>query len=184
MKLGKLIIVIKHWIPLGITITALCGLIYLAVQQDMRLSANDPQIQIVEDLAANLTKGETAQALIPVAEIDISRSLAPFIIIYDNEGRPVASSAVLKGRIPSLPPGVFTDSKQKGQLRFTWQPEPGIRSAAVITHFEGAKPGFVLAARSLREVRKREDNLLKEVVAAWVITLAVTFLSYIFLKSE
>lgn len=174
----------RHWIPLGIAVTALSGLIYLVVQQDQRQSANNPQIQMAEDLAVNLAGGQTPQSLIPATEVDISKSLAPFIIIYDDAGRPVASSAVLKGRIPALPEGVFQTVKQQGQRRFTWQPEPGIREAVVINHFDGARPGFVLAGRSLREVEKQTGNLLKEVLAGWVATLVVTLATTLFLKPE
>ncbi len=44
--------VLKQWLPLAIAITLLCGLVHVAVQQEVRLSANDPQIGMAEDLAA------------------------------------------------------------------------------------------------------------------------------------
>jgi hypothetical protein len=52
--------VLKQWLPLAIAITLLCGLVYVAVQQEVRLSANDPQIGMAEDLAAALSHGSNA----------------------------------------------------------------------------------------------------------------------------
>ncbi len=47
---------IKYWLPLAIVITALSGFIYLVGQQNLRMSANDPQIQLSEDTANQIRK--------------------------------------------------------------------------------------------------------------------------------
>ena len=65
-------------------------------------------------------------------------------------------------------------ARQRGENRFTWQPGPGLRYAAVLDHFGGAQPGFVLAARSLREVESRSDQLLTLAVAAAAASLLLT----------
>lgn len=177
-----MILRIKHWVPIAITIIALCGIIYLAVQQNIRQTANDPQIQMAEDLAVLLENGKSPESLIPANEVDISKSLAPYIIIFDDSGKGVASQAILDSRIPIPPPGVFEYTKVKGKDIFTWQPKPGVRSAAVIVHFNGAHPGFVLAGRSLREIEQREDNLLKIISAAGAAALIATFAAIYLLK--
>ncbi len=46
--------ILKHWLPLALVIVAMSGLVYLAVQQALRLSANSPQVQMAEDAAAAL----------------------------------------------------------------------------------------------------------------------------------
>ena len=51
------------------------------------------------------------------------------------------------------------------------QPEAGVRIAAVIVPVSGAKPGFVLAGRSLRETENRIDQFGLLVVAALLATL-------------
>lgn len=177
-----MILRIKHWTPIAVVIIALSGIVYLAVQQNIRSSANDPQIQMAEDAAVLLENGKSPESLIPANEVDISKSLAPYIIIFDDSGKGVASQAILDNRIPIPPPGVFEYTKVKNKDIFTWQPKPGVRSAAVIVHFNGAKPGFVLAGRSLREIEKREDNLLKIVAAAGAGALILTFAAIYFLK--
>ena len=72
IKLNKTALnILKTWIPLAVVITCLSGLIYLTVQQDIRIGANDPQIQIAEDLTNQLSSGQNPQNLIPPTKIDL-----------------------------------------------------------------------------------------------------------------
>ena len=52
---------IKSWVLITIIVTGLSGLIYVGIQQDLRQTANDPQIQMAEDIAAKLTDGQQVQ---------------------------------------------------------------------------------------------------------------------------
>lgn len=164
----------RHWLSIATAVTALCGLVYLAVQQELRQSANDPQIQLAEDAADALARGGTAEGVVPRSEIDVARSRAPFMIVYDDQGEAVASSGILHGQIPSLPAGVLDYVRENSEDRVTWQPEAGVRIAAVIVRFEGAESGFVLAGRSLREIEKRETQVKLEAGLALAATLAAT----------
>jgi hypothetical protein len=169
MKIKK---ILRYWLPLAAVITLLSGLIYLAVQQSLRWGANDPQIQMAEDAAASLAAGGTPDAVVPAAPVEISSSLAPFMVVFNDAGEPVASSATLHGETPALPSGIFDYTRQKGEDRVTWQPEAGVRIAAVVVAFNGTQPGFVLAGRSLREVEVRENQVEQITAIAWLVTLA------------
>lgn len=171
---------LRNWLVIAILTTALCGLIYLTIQQNYRQGANDPQIQIAEDLSQDLAAGKKIEEVIPKTQVDISKSLAPFVIIFDSGKRPTASNAVLDGKIPTLPTGVFDYVLQHGEDRVTWQPKPDVRIAAVIRNFGGLTSGYILAGRSLREIEIREDRLLKHVQLAWAATLAATLITTIF----
>ena len=162
---------------MAVIVTGFSGLIYTAVQQDIRQSADDPQIQMAEDTAAKLANGQQVQNVVPSEKVDIARSLAPYIIVFDTSGKPIASSAVLDGQIPTIPPGVFDYVRQHGEDRITWQPQPGVRSAVVVTQFQGPNSGFVLAGRSLREVEIREDDILHIVEVGWLGMLLVSLLA-------
>jgi hypothetical protein len=164
----------RYWLPLAAVITLLSGLIYLVVQQSLRWGANDPQIQMVEDAAAALAGGRTPASVLPAAQVEISSSLSPFMVIYNNSGEPLGSSAQLHGVTPALPSGIFDYTRQKGEDRVTWQPEPGVRIAAVVVAFGGTQPGFVLAGRSLREVEIRETQAEQITAIAWLVTMAVS----------
>ncbi|MEK7161684.1 MAG: hypothetical protein AAB729_03270, partial [Patescibacteria group bacterium] len=54
------------WLPLAVAIIIMSGLVYVVAQQNYRLTANDPQIQIAQDIAAALNKGDVqADAIVP-----------------------------------------------------------------------------------------------------------------------
>ena|ERR1035437_621501 len=183
-KLNKIQIqnVFKIWIPLAIVTTGLCGLIYLTVQQDIRIGANDPQIQIAEDVSRHVSLGESPLSFIPPIKVEISESLANYIVIFDDKGKIIGSSAVVNGKAPTLPPGVLQQTKNLGETRFTWQPQIGVRNAVVVNYYKGLNSGYVLVGRSLREVEKREDNLELIVFLAWVVILATSLGSTIILQ--
>jgi hypothetical protein len=162
------------WPVVAVAVTALCALIYLVVQTDLRIGANDPQIQLAEDAAAALAQGKQPSEVVPTTAVDVASSLAPHVTVFDDKGHPLLSSARLEGSIPTPPPGVFAYVRSHADDRFTWQPRPGVRIAAVLKYHGGPRPGFVLAGRSLREVEKREDQLTSVVALAWVLTLGMT----------
>jgi hypothetical protein len=174
--------VIKQWIPLAIVIIALSGMLYLIPQQILRQGANDPQIQQAEDAAAALAKGANPKTVVPQATIDIAQSMAPFRMVLDESGRPLTWSGELHGLPPTLPDGVIDYVKHHGEDRITWQPEAGVRLAAVIVKVEGVNPGFVLAARSLREVEVRENQVLNLSVLGMAATLVTSLVAIILLK--
>jgi len=169
--------ILKYWLLSAIIICGICFIIYAVVQQDMRQGANDPQIQMAEDAAAQLASGQQAQTVVPAQKVDIATSLAPYLIIFDDTGKPIASSAQLNGQTPTIPSGVFDYVRQMGEDRITWQPQPGVRSAIVVTQFKGAHSGFVVAGRSLREVEIRENDALYTTLIFMIGMLLVTFVA-------
>ncbi len=175
MKAGLpfLLTVLRYWLAPAAAATLLAGMIYVVAQQSMRLSANDVGVQLAEDAAVALEAGGTPSALVG-SPVDVGKSLAPFTIIYDDGGQVAASSAQLDGATPVLPPGVLDNVRQRGESRITWQPQPGVRLATVVTRVGGATPGFVAAGHSLREVERRIDELGLLVGVAWLATLGVT----------
>jgi len=162
---------VKYFISLVAVSTILCALIYLSIQQDMRLSANDPQIQLAEDAASYLGKGFSATSIISPYIIDISKSLGTFFMVFNEQGKLIGSSATLDKSNPQIPAGVFAYTKKHGEDRFTWQPKDGVRIATVMNHFSGKESGFVLVGRSLREVERREDMLERDAFVFWLVTI-------------
>lgn len=156
------------WVISAIIITGFSGLVYIAVQTDMRQGAHDPQIQMAEDSATALNAGEKVS---PIGSVDIGNSLGSFIIIYNDQGKVTSSGARLNNATPQVPQSVFATVKAEGEKHFTWQPEVGVRIAAVMVPYNS---GYVLAGRSLREVEKREDTLGKQVAIVWILAMTAT----------
>lgn len=172
--------IFSWWIPLGLIISCLCGLMYVVAQQEIRQGANDPQIQIAEDLSRRLTAH--GDVVINNRTIDIAQSLSPFIMVFDKKGTLTSSEAVLHGSVPVVPQGVFAYTLQNNQDRFTWQPDTNVRIATVVVVYNN---GYILVGRSLREVEKREDALLQLVLFGWGATLGISFVAVaLFLRKK
>ncbi len=179
------------WLPLAISVTGVCLLVYGAVQQNYRQSLNDPQVQMAEDAARALSAGAVPASVIPhgTPAVDIASSLSPYLAVYDDKGLMLESSATLgNAPLPHPPGGVFDaalqnqgkDTSIPGQNRVSWEPTPGLRSAIVTQHFSGTHSGFVVVGRNMREVEKREQQLANFVLVAWIALLATTFFAKIF----
>ena len=189
---------LKTWFPLAIASTVIMLTIYAAVQQNVRQSANDPQIQIVEDGATALAGSTTLVALISSAptgsvRVDMDKSLAPFVIVYDESGKVLASSGYLNGKVPVVPSGVFDYARTNSDDRITWQPSSSVRIAAVVKHFGGATSatsiasssaasGFIIAGRNMREIEDREGQISLMVGAAWVGLLVLTLIVAVYAR--
>lgn len=163
---------LKYFVPLLVITTALCGLGYMLVQQTLRQEADDPQIQIAEDIASDISAGRDPKSLAIESKTDMSKSLSPYVIIFDDKGVEIASSVQLDGKTPIMPAGVFEYARLRGQHRVSWEPKDGIRSAAVISKYAGKDSGFVLVGRSMREIDKRQERILKLTVLAWFSTVS------------
>jgi hypothetical protein len=163
--------VFLRWLPFAGLATALCILIYLAVQQAGRQTANDPQIQIARDARAALSSGQSVSTVIPAAQIDLGTSLSPFITAVSDDGTVLASSGRLHGQLRSVPKGVLSNVRRDGEEAVTWQPEPGVRMATVVTRNPGSSGGFIVVGRSLAETESRISSIGSLLLAGWAGTL-------------
>jgi hypothetical protein len=143
-----------YWAAGSAILVVIFGSIYGVGQYILRAGADDPQLQLAEDTAAQLNAGHPIDG-ISTQTVNIASSLAPFVVIYDNQGNPIAGSARLDGQIPKIPKGVLGHAKP--QHRVTWQPRDDVRIAAVV---QASDKGYVVAGRSLREVERRENTAL------------------------
>lgn len=171
-------------LPIFLAITLLSTMLYMVGQQIERSFANDPQIQLAEDVSRAMMAGTTADEFISPEKIDISESLAPFIIIYDNNQKLVATSATINGKEADIPHGVLQYASEHGTNLITWQATPSVRMATVVQRVSGNQPGYVVVGRSLREIEKRTRDLLLLVVTGWGITSLITLGSYYLLRKR
>ncbi len=176
----------KHliaWLPYAFTITLLIGFIYGTIQQHIRTAANDPQIYLAENLATDLFNNKNPSAQLSGQSIDIASSVAPFVILYDSNGRAADGTGRLNDQLPSLPRGVYDYAQKHGEDRITWQPQKNVRVAVVVRYYQNSKhAGFVLAGKNLREIEHEENQQLQLSVIAWAVgligTLALTAIPY------
>jgi len=171
--------IIRHWLPLAVIATGLCGQVYVTGQQVLRLGGYEPQIQMAQDAASQLSAGAQLASVAPTRTLDVGASLAPFTIIYDDTGSVLAATGQLHGQPPSLPGGVLDNVRQHGEDRISWQPEAGTRYAAAVERVAGTQPGFVLVARSLRETEQRISVIQTLALAGWLVLLAASLVAVV-----
>ena len=161
---------VRIWLVLAALTTVICLFVNLAVQQNFRTTADDPQVQLAQDAARMLGENRSVRNS-RTQIVDVGRSLAPWVAVYDGSGRAIESSGQLNGAAPQLPDGVFAAARSRGENRVTWQPATGIRIATVVEFVGTPNVRYVVSGRSLREVEGRVENLNRITLAAWAVTL-------------
>ena len=169
---------LQHFSALAV-ISIIMGLIYVAVQQNYRSNANDPQIKIAHDLRDRLESGRSAGSLVFRDTIDLEKSLGTFVIAYDQRERPIQSSGILNGRLPQLPVGVFDFVKTHGEDWVTWQPQHNVRMAMGIIKVNASPISYIAVGRSLREVEERVSRLTTMIVICWILCMAIVLMNWL-----
>lgn len=168
--MNKYLAIFKNWFGYAAVVSMLCGIIYIVAQQNFRMSANDSPYQLAQDAASQLNK-TTGSKQFPNAgtPVEINESLAPWLLICDANGNALSNGALLDGKTPKLPQGVFDKAKKDGVNMVTWQPRPGIRQATVLVH---TTVGYtVVAGQSLSIAENHISMLGAQVIFGWMLSL-------------
>lgn len=161
------------WSTYTFVVTILLIGVYTAITSSIRAEANQPQVQIAEDIASQLHDKIAPSISLPSKEVDIEHSLAPFVMIFDSTGKVQDSSGKLNGQPPSVPYAALTSFRTRQDNRITWQPKPNTQIAAVITYYRNDKTeGYVLAGRNLREVRRQQSTVIQTLTLTWALLIA------------
>ena len=131
---------------------------FYAVMQQMYCTTIEPQIQRAYDLKEQLEQNKKAEYLLPDDTLDLQNGLEGFIALFNKEGKPIRSNDFLNNKMSQLPKEVYDFSKINKEKRITWQPQTGIRMAAVILSVNHPEIKFIAVGRSLKEAEEREAN--------------------------
>jgi hypothetical protein len=166
----------KKWIPLGFSVTAVFLFGYIAVQQSLRMSANDAPLDIAINIDQALSEGVSYKQFSSARPVDLGKSLSPYVILYDATGKPIAGSGAINGNYPVPPSGVFAYLRTHKEDSFTWEPEKGVRQAVVARYHDGEAPVFILAGHSLYEVEAHVAELTRLALVLWLVTMIGSYL--------
>jgi hypothetical protein len=162
-----------HTVTLAAVLT-ICGAgAAVTCQQMLRRGANQPQAQMADQLISELSSGRAPAEVIPSRKVDLRDSLAPFAIFYNEAGNPTVSSGTLDGAMPVPPAGVFDYLRHHNSDTITWQPQHGVRIAAVLRPVHGPNAGYILTGRSLKLVEEQESMFWRMAFSVWIGLLAV-----------
>ncbi len=172
----------RSWLPLGFVITMFFLGMAGVAQQIIRQGANDPQIQITEDMTADLINGTPVLDSANRKPINIADSLSSFTATFDQDGNIISSDYVLNDKEVFPPKGVFDYARTHGEDRVTWQPEKGVRTAIVVKYYKSEnRSGYVLAGRSMKETEKRTGLIYNLLLIGWLVTTAGSYkVSFLF----
>lgn len=177
---------LKTWAPIAIVTIVFTFTIYATVQQNYRQSANDPLLQVSEQVTDMFNQGAPANQIVPEkGMVDIAKSISPFVQIYDTAGTLIGSSIILDGNNPQFPKDVL--DKVKDQINTTWEPKHDVRLATIVTKYKDGenKDVVIVAGRSLKAVDDRSMQTLYISLIAGAFILILTFLViWLFKKIE
>lgn len=181
MKTAKNILI--FWMIIAFLVTFTSLLVYVAVQQVLRLGANGMPAELAAKTSINLENSKSALDAVPGEITDISKSPGTFVMVFDKDKILIASSAVMGKDKPVYPKGVLDYVDKNGENRVTWQPQKGLRFATIAIK---AGDKYIVAGRSLKETEKLIDTVGSLVFYAWlacmIFSSAALAIIYIFIK--
>jgi hypothetical protein len=163
----------RVWVAAALLITCSFAALYIAVQQALRLGANDPQAAIAQDVADAIGSNRKSELS---DHIDVRYSMAPFVVVYDKNGTAVSGTGYLDGELPAIPFGVLQHTPTSGAHTVTWAPLPGIRIAAVSVQAHGY---YVVSGRSLATTEDHIKQVGQFMLCAWLLTMAGIGTAYV-----
>jgi hypothetical protein len=129
------------------------------------------------DIRDRLAEGRSLDNYFDRDTIDLARSLRVFATLYNQKGESVRTTGMLDGKAPQMPSGVLNFVRANGEERVTWQPRATVRMAMVLLRTNPASLGFIAVGRSLKEVEKRESNLLTMVFVCWLGAMGLALIT-------
>jgi hypothetical protein len=168
----------RIWLAIMGTATLIIGSSYAMVQQSTRLAADDLPLATATLVKDQLEAGANPADVVTPKPISLRNNTNVFVIVSDSSRHVLASSASLDGQTPLPPSGVFDYVNAHGTDRFTWQPASKVRLATrVVKYGNNPNNGYVIAGQSLAQAEDRIAIYTELALAAWLATLAFTYLT-------
>ncbi|HEV8403834.1 MAG TPA: hypothetical protein VGQ31_12470 [Candidatus Limnocylindrales bacterium] len=161
---------VAFFLPSAAALTLAIGLTYVAVQQDLRIGADEIPQRLAEDAIRALDANADPATVVGAGPVGIETSLDPFTAVYDSQGTLLASNGALDGRSLAVPRGIQRSAEATGRDAVTWQPRQGVRVAVVALPWHG---GTVVAGRSLRSIETRIDQIGALLLLGWLMGSAI-----------
>jgi hypothetical protein len=125
------------------------------MQQSERQGANDGPLRLATQVSSELARGSST-TIDRLPRVDLSNSLAPFVVVFGVDGKPSSGNGYLNGALAEPPSGVIREVRKAGEGSVTWQPATGLRFATVSIR---SGDRVVMAAQSLAPSEHRTDAI-------------------------
>ncbi len=168
---------VRTWLALVGVAALVLGASYAMVQQSTRLSADDLPLTTAQVAKQELQGGSSPTDVVPTLKTNLQSDTSVFMIVTDSSKHVLASSAILNGRTPLPPNGVFSFTNTHGADHFTWQPQSGVRMATRVEKYgQSPNDGFIITGQSLKPYEDRISTYTALALAAWLAVLAWSYL--------
>ncbi len=167
----------RHYLLSAIILTGLFSTMYVLVQQQGRMLANDTPTLLATQVAKQLDAG-LGLASVNMGATDLANNPVPFVIVYDKQGKAVGGSGYLDKKLAVAPKSMLQHAKTNRNNIVTWQPKAGVRIASVTV---AAKDYYVLGGQSLKSTEDHATQLLKLTALGYTVSL-VLLVGYICLS--
>jgi hypothetical protein len=168
---------VRAWLAIVGVATLVLGAAYTMAQQATRLSADDLPLTTAQVAKQELQGGSDAKDIVPTLKTNLRDNTSVFMIITDSTQHILASSALLDGKTPLPPKGVFDFTASHGTDHFTWEPTDGVRAATrVTTYGQAPNNGFIITGQSLAPFEDRIDTFGWIALAGWLAAVAWSYL--------
>ncbi len=162
--------VLTRWFPFALGITLIAGAAYFFVPRFAGASSTATLSSRAQQIASELDAGKQAQDFLSGEEIvDINQAGSSYVLITDQTGKTIASSATFNGQVLSMPAGMFTFVSEQGWDGAEWQPAPGVRQELSLRKFQS---GYVVVGRKAASADDADPGLRRMVIALWGAGLA------------
>jgi hypothetical protein len=157
------------WVCAVIIVVLITGVTYGVMQQIERQGANDTPLRLASQVASELADGGSS-TVDGLPRVDLSHSLAPFVVVFGPEGKPAAGNGYFNGVLATPPPGVISAARHGGEDDVTWQPARDLRFATVSLR---AGNSVVMAGQSLAPSERRTSRIGAVTMVGGVVSLLV-----------
>lgn len=179
----KISLLVFIWSMSLVVITLTTITVYFGLWQSHKLAFNDQQVEVVDSAQQALQSGSAPAQIIPrlpangsatVASMpDVRKSLAPFVMVLDKEGRALESNTTYDGRFITVPAEMLESARAKGEYRTTWRPDASTKIALVLRPISDTSEWFVASGRNMREVESRTHILGLYIASIWFMSVVV-----------
>ncbi|HWU60217.1 MAG TPA: hypothetical protein VN045_15955 [Microbacteriaceae bacterium] len=164
------------WACALIILILVSGITYGVMQQIERQGADDTPMRLASQVASELADGGSSGTVGRLPRVNLSNSLAPFVVVFGADGKPTSGNGYLHGTLASPPPGVISTAREGGEDDVTWQPTSGLRFATV-----SIKSGdhVVMAGQSLAPSERRTGYIGVISALGGLVSVAILVVAFI-----
>jgi hypothetical protein len=150
------------------------GAAYAMAQQSTRLAVDDLPLATAQSIKYQLENGSEPNDVVPAIKTDLKNDSSLFVTVTDSSRHILASSAVLNGKTPLPPQGVFDFTKEHGKDQVTWATNGARVATTAINYGSSPNDGFIVAGQSLKEAEDRINTYGMIAIVAWLAMLIWT----------